>query len=65
VNGTVVTVETSLDRDEEGVQTARLICTVIYGADVADFTKGHRVLGRDSSALAKCRPRTSPFGQDR
>jgi hypothetical protein len=61
VNDTVVTVATSLGSDVEGLQTARLICTVIYGADVADFTKGHRVVDPYSAPLAKCSPRTSPL----
>jgi hypothetical protein len=61
VDHTVVTVKTDLDRDKEGLQTARLICTVIYGADVADFTKGHRVVGADSTVLVECSPRTSPL----
>jgi hypothetical protein len=62
VKHTVVTVETDLDHDKEGLQTARLICTVIYGADVADFTKGHSVVGADSTVLVECSPRTSPLG---
>jgi hypothetical protein len=61
VSDMVIMVETSLRSDEEGLQTARLICTVIYGADVADFTKGHEVVGVDSALLVECSPRTSPL----
>ena len=52
---------TNLAADNEGLQTARLICTVIYGADVADFTSGHQVRGRDDRVLVKCSPNTNPL----
>jgi hypothetical protein len=61
VNETVITVETSLGSDDEGLQTARLICTVIYGADVADLTKGHRIVGLESAPLVECSPETNPL----
>jgi hypothetical protein len=61
VKNTVITIHTNLTADREGFQTARLICTVIYGADVADFTRGHEVLGLNGSVLARCTPNTNPL----
>ena len=61
VKNTVITVHTNLSADTEGLQTARLICTVIYGADVADFTSGHQVRGLNGSVLVKCSPNTNPL----
>src|SRR5919109_1507702 len=59
VKHTVVTAHTDLAADTEGLQTARLICTVIYGADVADFISGHQVRGLDDRLLVKCSPNTN------
>jgi hypothetical protein len=61
VRNAVITVHTKLAPDTEGIQTARLICTVIYGADVADFTRGHEVRGLNGRALVKCSPNTNPL----
>ena len=63
VSNSVVTVETNLDWSDESTTTAELICTVIYGADVADRTEGHEVRAGDGSTLAHCTPDTSPFAR--
>jgi len=61
VSDSVITVETNLDESEESITTAELICTVIYGADVADPVEGHTVTASDGSALVTCNHDTSPY----
>ena len=40
-----------------GRSAAREICQMIQGADVADFTPGHRVVDRRRVGIRRCRPR--------
>lgn len=52
----VITVKTTLESTD--TQNAAEICDTIQGADVADFTPGHTVLGEGDEVLARCHPRT-------
>lgn len=58
VEGGVITVETALPDDRLGRIGASDLCNTIQGADVADFTPGHRVLGADGFELAECPARS-------
>lgn len=53
----VIAVATELRRNRYGKRVAHDICRLIQGADVADFTPGHTVYGRDDVKLRKCRAR--------
>jgi hypothetical protein len=53
----VITVETELQGNRAKL-LASDVCDTIQGSDVADFTRGHRVLGEDGSELAKCPARS-------
>jgi hypothetical protein len=57
VEGGVITVETAL-RGYLARVRAGDVCNTIQGSDVADFTRGHRVLGEDGSELAECPARS-------
>jgi len=61
VSDSVITVETNLEGSEESTTTSELICTVIYGADVADHINGHAVTASDDSTLVSCTHDTSPY----
>jgi hypothetical protein len=50
----VITITTSLPRDAESRRRAAELCSLIQGADVADFTPGHRVRGRRGRTLRTC-----------
>jgi hypothetical protein len=54
VDDGVITVETALEDDRLGRIGASDVCNTIQGSDVADFTRGHSVLGRDGERLATC-----------
>jgi hypothetical protein len=54
VHGGVITVLVALRDDQLGRMGASDVCNVIQGADVADFTAGHRVLGEDGFELTAC-----------
>jgi hypothetical protein len=58
----VILVRTSLRRDGRGTRSAREICRFIQGADVADFTPGHTVFGRNDVVLEFCRARSPTEG---
>jgi hypothetical protein len=53
-NDSVLTVTSDLEPTDENRRIAMEICSVIQGSDVADFSKGHTVNGRDSITLATC-----------
>lgn len=57
VRAGVITIRTALR--PPGRRASRRICLGIQGADVADFTPGHRVLGRRGVVLRRCRHRQS------
>jgi hypothetical protein len=46
---------TDLSQDDAGAQ---VLCNTIQGADVADFTPGHRVVDEDGEEIAACEART-------
>jgi len=54
VRRTVFTVRSSLRRTKPGRGAAGEICSLIQGADVADFTPGHAVRGRDGRRIRRC-----------
>jgi hypothetical protein len=56
----VIAVATELRRNRYGKRVARDICRLIQGADVADFTPGHSVLGHNDVRLRTCRSRQKP-----
>jgi hypothetical protein len=58
----VISVRTRLRDDRRGRRSAREICRFIQGADVADFTPGHTVSGRNDVVLAFCRARSPTEG---
>jgi len=60
VSDSIITVETNLSSDDEGLTSAELICTIIYGADEVDRIEGHQIIGAESS-LIECTQRTSPL----
>jgi hypothetical protein len=53
----VFTVKTTLESTD--TKNAADICDTIQGADLADFTPGHTVVGEDNEVLARCRARTA------
>jgi hypothetical protein len=53
----VIAVSTELRPNRRGKRIARVICDLIQGSDVADFTPGHTVFGRDDVGLRVCRAR--------
>jgi hypothetical protein len=53
----VIAVATELRRDRRGKRIARRLCRLIQGADVADFTPGHTILGHEDVVLRTCRSR--------
>jgi hypothetical protein len=53
----VIAVSTELRPNRHGKRIARSICSLIQGSDVADFTPGHTVFGRDQVGLRVCRAR--------
>jgi hypothetical protein len=50
----VITVVTTLRDNRSGRHVAARICALIQGADVADFVRGHRSVGRDGAPLKVC-----------
>ena len=58
VDHKVIGVVTQLRRDRRGRRSAREICRLIQGADVADFTPGHAVVGRNDVVVRACAART-------
>ena len=54
----VITVRTTLRGTDFGRAAAREICQLIQGADVADFTPGHAVLGQHAKRIRTCASRT-------
>ena len=56
----VIAMATELRRNRYGKRVARDICRLIQGADVADFTPGHTVYGRNEIKLRTCRARPRP-----
>jgi hypothetical protein len=50
----VITLHTDLQGDDTGHAEARFLCDLIQGSDVADFTPGHTVRGRDDQELLTC-----------
>jgi hypothetical protein len=57
VDRKVIAVATGLRRDGPGRRSAREICQLIQGADVADFTPGHTVFGRNDVVVRACAAR--------
>jgi hypothetical protein len=53
----VITAKTTLGNEDKGLGT-RIVCDTIQGADVADFTPGHKVVDQDGDLLAACPTRT-------
>jgi hypothetical protein len=58
----VITVATQLRDQPRGNRIAREICGLIQGSDVADFTSGHTVIGRNDVVLEFCRARAPTEG---
>jgi hypothetical protein len=58
----VITVATQLRDQPRGNRIAREICGLIQGSDVADFTPGHTVIGRNDVVLEFCRARAPTEG---
>ena len=58
VDHKVIVVSTQLRRNRHGRRSAREICRLIQGADVADFTPGHAVVGRNDVVVRACAART-------
>jgi hypothetical protein len=56
----VIAVATRLRRTRYGLRSAREICNLIQGADVADFTPGHSVFGHNEVRLRTCPARSRP-----
>lgn len=54
VDDEVITIGTDLQADANGKEAAAILCEEIQGADVADFTPGHRVLDESDSVLLSC-----------
>jgi len=54
----VITVRTTLRETDFGRAAAREICQLIQGADVADFTPGHAVVGQRARRIRTCVSRT-------
>lgn len=54
----VITVKTTLESTD--TKNAADICDTIQGADVADFTPGHTVIGEGDEVLARCPARALP-----
>jgi hypothetical protein len=54
VHDRVITLHTSLANTEAGRLGAAQLCGEIQGADVADFTPGHKVLGESGEVLLVC-----------
>jgi len=50
----VISVATQLRHNRRGTRSAREICSLIQGADVADFTPGHTILGHNDVVLRTC-----------
>jgi hypothetical protein len=67
VDDKVITIGTDLNADATGNEAAAIICQEIQGADVADFTPGHKVLDDSDSVLLACPTREqldSPAGAE-
>ena len=58
----VITVATQLRDQPRGNRIARVICGLIQGSDVADFTPGHTVVGHNEVVLEFCRARAPTEG---
>lgn len=54
VDGGVIAIATGLRATPGARRVARLVCRLIQGSDVADFTPGHTVLDRDGEVLRTC-----------
>jgi hypothetical protein len=50
----VIAVVTRLRKNRRGRRAAAALCALIQGADVADFTPGHTIFGRDDVRLRVC-----------
>jgi hypothetical protein len=50
----VIAIVTDLRRTRRGKRIARQLCGLIQGADVADFTSGHRIFGPEEVVLRVC-----------
>ena len=50
----VFTIHTALRRNQRGRAAADQICNLIQGSDLADFTPGHSVRGREGERIAVC-----------
>ena len=57
VDRQVIAVATRLRRNRHGRRSAREICRLIQGADVADFSPGHAVIGRNDVVVRACAAR--------
>jgi hypothetical protein len=53
----VISIATDLRRNRRGRRIARRLCSVIYGADVADFARRHSIVGEEDAVLRVCRQR--------
>jgi hypothetical protein len=50
----VIAVATTLRPNARGSRVAVALCDLIQGSDVADFTPGHTIFGRDEVRLKRC-----------
>jgi hypothetical protein len=47
-------IELSTDLSQDDQAGAKVLCDTIQGADVADFTPGHTILGEEGEEIAVC-----------
>lgn len=53
-----ITIDTGIEPGDDAAPVAgQGLCDLIQGADVADFTAGHRVLGAGDAEIVACEPR--------
>jgi hypothetical protein len=57
VDRQVIGIATTLTKNRRGRRLAALLCNLIQGSDVADFTPGHTIFGRNDVRLKVCAAR--------
>ncbi len=53
-----VTIRSGLENDAEGRAGGEAFCNLIQGSDVADFTPGHELQGKEGEAIKVCPARS-------
>jgi len=54
VQDTRVTIHSGLENDAEGRAAGEAFCNLIQGSDVADFTPGHELQGKEGETIKVC-----------